>query len=92
MLLLLVVVAIVIRLSLPVGLIQISANMSNLSAMIFPFVIIYLNRRLPRAGPAELVPHSDPALGGGLLRLLLRELRHGVLLPGAAGHVLEVGR
>jgi hypothetical protein len=49
MLLLLVVVAIVIRLSLPVGLIQISANMSNLSAMIFPFVIIYLNRRLPRA-------------------------------------------
>jgi hypothetical protein len=49
MLVLLVVVAIVIRLSLPVGLIQISANMSNLSALIFPFVIIYLNRKLPRA-------------------------------------------
>jgi hypothetical protein len=47
--LLIVVIAIVIRLSLPVRLIQVSANMSNLGALIFPFVLIYLNSKLPRA-------------------------------------------
>ena len=33
----------------PTELIQISANMSNLGAVIYPFVFIYLNRRLPKA-------------------------------------------
>ena len=46
---LIVVIAILIRLSLPVRLIQVSANMSNLGALIYPFVLIYLNSKLPRA-------------------------------------------
>ncbi|MGH8935212.1 MAG: Nramp family divalent metal transporter [Acidimicrobiia bacterium] len=49
MFLLMIVIAIVIRLSPPVGLIQISANMSNFGALIYPFVLIYLNSKLPRA-------------------------------------------
>jgi hypothetical protein len=47
--LLIVIIAIVIRLSLPVRLIQVSANMSNLGALIYPFILIYLNTKLPRA-------------------------------------------
>jgi hypothetical protein len=47
--LLIVVIAILIRLSLPVRLIQVSANMSNLGALIYPFILIYLNSKLPRA-------------------------------------------
>jgi hypothetical protein len=46
---LIVIIAILIRLSLPVRLIQVSANMSNLGALIYPFVLIYLNSKLPRA-------------------------------------------
>jgi hypothetical protein len=46
---LIVVIAILIRLTLPVRLIQVSANMSNLGALIYPFVLIYLNSKLPRA-------------------------------------------
>ncbi|MPZ73717.1 MAG: hypothetical protein GEU74_10880 [Nitriliruptorales bacterium] len=46
--LLIVIIAILIRLSLPVRLIQVSANMSNLGALIYPFVLIYLNSKLPR--------------------------------------------
>ncbi|MPZ89828.1 MAG: hypothetical protein GEU81_17610 [Nitriliruptorales bacterium] len=46
---LIVVIAIVIRLALPVRLIQVSANMSNLGALIYPFILIYLNSKLPRA-------------------------------------------
>jgi hypothetical protein len=45
---LIVVIAILIRLTLPVRLIQVSANMSNLGALIYPFVLIYLNSKLPR--------------------------------------------
>jgi hypothetical protein len=53
MLLLLVVISIIIHLALPVGLVQWSANMSNLGALIYPFLLMYLNSKLPR--PAR--PH-----------------------------------
>jgi hypothetical protein len=49
MVLLLVTIGVVLHFFQPTELIQISANMSNLGAIIFPFVFIYLNRRLPRA-------------------------------------------
>jgi hypothetical protein len=49
MLLLLVIIAIILHLALPVSLVQWSANMSNLGALIYPFMLIYLNSRLPRA-------------------------------------------
>jgi hypothetical protein len=48
MLVLLIVIGIVLQFFQPARLILISANMSNLGALIFPFAIIYLNRRLPR--------------------------------------------
>jgi hypothetical protein len=48
MLVLLVIIAIVLHLALPVSLVQWSANMSNLGALLFPFMLFYLNRRLPR--------------------------------------------
>ncbi|GLW66545.1 hypothetical protein Arub01_47890 [Actinomadura rubrobrunea] len=49
MLVLLVVIAVVLHLALPVSLVQWSANMSNLGALIYPFLLMYLNSRLPRA-------------------------------------------
>jgi hypothetical protein len=49
MLVLLIVISIVLHLALPVNLVQWSANMSNLGALIFPFLLMYLNSRLPRA-------------------------------------------
>jgi hypothetical protein len=49
MIALLVAISIIIHLALPVALVQFSANMSNLGALIFPFMLIYLNSRLPRA-------------------------------------------
>ena len=45
----LIVIGILLFQSLPVTLINISANMSNLGALMFPFMLLYLNRRLPRA-------------------------------------------
>lgn len=48
MLLLLVVIAVILHLALPVELIQWSANMSNLGALIYPFLLMYLNSKLPR--------------------------------------------
>lgn len=48
MLLLLVVIAVILHLALPVTLVNWSANMSNLGALIFPFMLIYLNSRLPK--------------------------------------------
>jgi hypothetical protein len=48
MLVLLVIIAIILHLALPVELIQWSANMSNFGALIFPFMLMYLNSRLPR--------------------------------------------
>jgi hypothetical protein len=48
MFVLLVAISIILHLALPVNLVQWSANMSNLGALIFPFALIYLNSRLPR--------------------------------------------
>ncbi len=48
MITLLVIISIVIHLSLPVALVEWSANMSNLGALIYPFFLIYLNSKLPR--------------------------------------------
>ena len=45
---LLVVISVILHLALPVNLVQWSANMSNLGALIFPFLLIYLNSRLPK--------------------------------------------
>ena len=49
MIVLLVAISIILHLAVPVTLVQFSANMSNLGALIYPFLLIYLNRRLPRA-------------------------------------------
>jgi len=49
MLVLLVVISVILHMALPVNLVQWSANMSNLGALIFPFLLIYLTRRLPKA-------------------------------------------
>ncbi len=49
MLVVLVVIAAALHLALPVELVQISANMSNFGALVFPFALMYLNSRLPRA-------------------------------------------
>ena len=49
---LVVLVGIIIHLALPTTLIVISANMANFAAMVFPFVIMYLNGKLPR--PARI--------------------------------------
>jgi hypothetical protein len=48
MILLIVAISIIIHQALPVGLVQWSANMSNLGALIFPFMLMYLNSKLPR--------------------------------------------
>ena len=48
MLVLLVIISVILHFALPVNLVQWSANMSNLGALIYPFLLIYLNRRLPR--------------------------------------------
>jgi hypothetical protein len=45
---LLVVIAVILHLALPVNLVQWSANMSNLGALIYPFLLIYLNSKLPK--------------------------------------------
>jgi Ninjurin len=49
MLTLLVIISIILHFALPVSLVQWSANMSNLGALIFPFMLMYLNSKLPRA-------------------------------------------
>ena len=48
MLILVVVIGIIIHLGDPITLRAVSGNLSNLAAMIFPLIMIYLNRRLPR--------------------------------------------
>jgi hypothetical protein len=48
MLFLIVVIAVVLHQALPVNLVQWSANMSNLGALIYPFLLMYLNSRLPK--------------------------------------------
>ena len=77
MIVLLVIIAVILHLALPVNLVQWSANMSNLGALIYPFMLIYLNRQLPKAGTTEAVAHRDPAAERPVLRLLLRQLRGG---------------
>jgi hypothetical protein len=47
-----IVVGILIHLALPTELLQISANMANLASLIFPFVLIYLNAKLPKPARA----------------------------------------
>ena len=49
MIFLLVIIAIIVRLAFPARLISITANMSNFGALFFPFVLMYLNSKLPRA-------------------------------------------
>ena len=49
MLALLVIISVILHFALPVNLIQWSANMSNFGALIFPFMLMYLNSRLPKA-------------------------------------------
>jgi hypothetical protein len=49
MITLIVVISIIIHTSPPVGLVEWSANMSNLGALIFPFMLMYLNSKLPKA-------------------------------------------
>ena len=49
MFILLVTISIILHVALPVNLVQWSANMSNLGALIFPFLLMYLNSKLPRA-------------------------------------------
>jgi hypothetical protein len=49
MVVLLVIVGYITTLTQPATLIQTSANMSNAGALVFPFALIYLNRRLPKA-------------------------------------------
>jgi hypothetical protein len=49
MIFLLIVIAFIIRLAAPTRLISITANMSNFGALFFPFVLIYLNTKLPKA-------------------------------------------
>jgi hypothetical protein len=61
MIALLIVISIVIHTSPPVGLVEWSANMSNLGALLYPFMLIYLNRRLPR--PARPRPWHYVILG-----------------------------
>lgn len=48
MFVLLVVISIVLHFALPTDLVQWSANMSNLGALIFPFLLMYLNVKLPK--------------------------------------------
>ena len=49
MIFLLVIIAIIVRLAFPARLISITANMSNFGALFFPFVLMYLNSKLPKA-------------------------------------------
>jgi hypothetical protein len=48
MIVLIIVISIIIHLAVPVGLVQWSANMSNLGALFYPFLLMYLNSKLPK--------------------------------------------
>ena len=65
MFLLMVVISVILHLALPVNLVQWSANMSNLGALIFPFMLMYLNSKLPR--PARPRPWHYVILGLNVL-------------------------
>ncbi|MBN2548967.1 MAG: Nramp family divalent metal transporter [Anaerolineales bacterium] len=62
---LIVVISIIIHLALPVQLTVISGNLSNFAALIFPLVMIYLNRQLPK--PARITWWSYLSLVGNVL-------------------------
>src|SRR3712207_8890200 len=57
MLVLLAVIGFIIFQALPTSLVQWSANMSNLAALIMPFALMYLISRLP--GPARSEEHTS---------------------------------
>jgi hypothetical protein len=44
-----IVISIILHLALPVKLLQISANMANFACLIYPFHLLYLNYKLPKA-------------------------------------------
>jgi hypothetical protein len=48
-----VVISIIIHLALPTDLLIISGNISNLASIIYPFVLIYLNTKLPKPARAR---------------------------------------
>jgi hypothetical protein len=48
-----IVISILIHLALPTDLLILSGNMANLASIIYPFVLIYLNRKLPRPARAR---------------------------------------
>ena len=50
-------IAIIIHLALPTKLLQISANLANLASLIYPLVLIYLNRQLPKAARSKWYSH-----------------------------------
>ncbi|MBM3301926.1 MAG: hypothetical protein FJY85_18480 [Deltaproteobacteria bacterium] len=54
---LIVAIGIIIHLALPTKLLQVSANMANLASIIFPLVLIYLNRQLPKAARSTWWSH-----------------------------------
>lgn len=49
---LVIVISVLIFQAFPTQLLQVSANMANLAAIIYPFVLMYLNRSLPRPARA----------------------------------------
>jgi hypothetical protein len=56
MILLMIVTSITIHLTYPENLLRTSANMSNLGGIVFPLLLIYLNRKLPRtARPSPII-------------------------------------
>jgi hypothetical protein len=50
-------IGIIIHLALPTKLLQISANLANLASLIYPLVLIYLNRQLPKAARSKWYSH-----------------------------------
>ena len=70
-----IVIGVLIHLALPTELLQISANMANLASLIFPFVLIYLNAKLPEPARARWWSIVVLLANVGVLRLLLRQLR-----------------
>ena len=54
-----VLIGIIIHQALPTQLLQYSANMANLAALIYPLVLIYLNSKLPRPARAAWWSYED---------------------------------
>jgi hypothetical protein len=55
----------IMHLAVPTTLIVISANLANLAAVLFPFLVFYLNRRLP--GPARIGVFGTLVLAANVL-------------------------